>query len=416
MPAGVTTAVAEDGRVLACKRATDGAGRARLRHEAAMLQRARHPGVVELVSCEDAGEATTITTSYAGSHSLDTVPRLPVERAAGLVATVASTVADLHQLGVVHGRLDPSHVVLGEEGRPVLCGFAGAAEIGTVPPPAPPAIAEYRDPAAEPGTPLSPATDVFALGTMLRALVVGEGVDLEPIPDRRFVRARPWQGYLRRSLLTLADQAADEEPLRRPSARRFAADIHELLPAGTGLLTRRMASDPYATLRPVDGDEPPEPASRHRLFAAAGVAVAFVVAFSAITTWRGNRTSAAPVVGAAPTTGAISSTTELSTTTVASATVPSTVTIDGHRYEIGAPGDRVALGDWDCDGQPTIAIVRPSTGEVFVFDSWPEPGSEVEVPAAQTVPGAVDVRAEDVGSCSTLFAVLADGTEIEVRA
>ena len=46
------------------------------------------------------------------------------------------------------------------------------------------------------------------------------------------------------------------------------------------------------------------------------------------------------------------------------------VVVDGARYDVGAPGDAVAVADWDCDGTDTPAVVRPSTGDVFVFDAW----------------------------------------------
>ena len=41
------------------------------------------------------------------------------------------------------------------------------------------------------------------------------------------------------------------------------------------------------------------------------------------------------------------------------------------RYAIGAPGDVVALGDWNCDGIDTPGLFRPSTGVISLFDAWP---------------------------------------------
>src|SRR3546814_4848627 len=39
------------------------------------------------------------------------------------MASVSSTVADLHDLGIVHGRLGPSHILIGPNGRPIISGF-----------------------------------------------------------------------------------------------------------------------------------------------------------------------------------------------------------------------------------------------------------------------------------------------------
>src|SRR5690606_34297084 len=44
------------------------------------------------------------------------------------------------------------------------------------------------------------------------------------------------------------------------------------------------------------------------------------------------------------------------------------------RYELGEPGDVVVVGDWTCSGVDTPGLYRPATGEVFLFERWPDPG------------------------------------------
>src|SRR5687767_10334318 len=93
-----------------------------LAREAAVLAVARHPGVVEV-----AGEAPgRLVLRWVGTRTLAHLTP-PVEQAAVLAASLAATVADLHALGLRHGRITPGRVVLDAAGRPVLCGFAGAA-------------------------------------------------------------------------------------------------------------------------------------------------------------------------------------------------------------------------------------------------------------------------------------------------
>ena len=44
------------------------------------------------------------------------------------------------------------------------------------------------------------------------------------------------------------------------------------------------------------------------------------------------------------------------------------LTGDGGRrraFRVGEAGDRVLLGDWDCDGVASPAVYRPATGEVL---------------------------------------------------
>jgi hypothetical protein len=47
------------------------------------------------------------------------------------------------------------------------------------------------------------------------------------------------------------------------------------------------------------------------------------------------------------------------------------------RYRVGSPGDLLAVGDWDCDGTATPAVVRPADGSVWSFADWAPAGSPV---------------------------------------
>ena len=40
------------------------------------------------------------------------------------------------------------------------------------------------------------------------------------------------------------------------------------------------------------------------------------------------------------------------------------------RFLAGRVGDLAAIGDWNCDGTPTLGVLRPSTGAWFTFGSW----------------------------------------------
>lgn len=77
------------------------------------------------------------------------------------------------------------------------------------------------------------------------------------------------------------------------------------------------------------------------------------------------------------------------------------VTTDDGRWEVGADGDVVVVGDWDCDRLATPAVLRPSTGEVAVFDRWageePEPAR-----AVATLVGVTEVRTTE--RCGELLA------------
>mgnify|MGYP003109798489 FL=1 len=94
---------------------------------------------------------------------------------------------------------------------------------------------------------------------------------------------------------------------------------------------------------------------------------------------------------------------------------PEEVVLDGRSaqvgsvsVELGQEGDLVALGDWSCDGVATPALLRPETGEVFVFPEWrlDEP---VEVETLATVPGATAIAA-GAGACPSPVLTTPDGS------
>lgn len=84
------------------------------------------------------------------------------------------------------------------------------------------------------------------------------------------------------------------------------------------------------------------------------------------------------------------------------------VSVDGARYPIGEAGDQVAVGDWDCDGVATVALVQPG-GQVYVFDSWPRHTPLVGRLVADLAP---PVQLADVprGACNELLVRYAEGS------
>lgn len=377
----VTTRVDMDGdRPVVVKRAA-GPAADRLRREAERLARASHPGVVTIVRSGAAGDGWELCTLHGG-RPVAAIGALTVAQVAGLAAGVASTLADLHDLGVVHGRIDGSHILVGEQGRTVLCGF------GDDEPPA------------------RPEDDVAAVGALLVELL-GTEEGAEPTPDRRWWGRRAWGGWDRRTLLLLADQAAADPPSRRPSARRLAAAIAAAVPG-----TARIEEPPLATATldaPIDGDpierlrssavvDPPRASAPAR----AVVAVAVVAVVVAVVGAR--RVADDP--SRPPSAVAVAS----SSTTVAppveertAIPVPGTaLEAAGRRYRVGQDGDELLVADWDCDGESTPALLRPGTGEVFVFPRWIEEGTLAVEPLVR-VSGAHALVSQQVeGGCPTL--------------
>jgi hypothetical protein len=95
-----------------------------------------------------------------------------------------------------------------------------------------------------------------------------------------------------------------------------------------------------------------------------------------------------------------------------------TISAGTARWTVGEPGDLVAVGDWECDGQAAAALLRPATGDVFVFPRWASERDPLTVEARERLAGAVGIRAEPVaGGCDELVVELGSGatTRVEVR-
>jgi HAMP domain-containing protein len=437
----VTLDQTPDGRILAVKRSRGPDDAERLRREAEVLAVARHPGVVELVALHEDPEhgEVRLLTIAVGSGPLGLLPRPPVPRVAAIATAVATTLADLHLHGIAHGRVDGSHVLLDGDGRPVLCGFAEATTRLA-------SANRHRDTAPNaahgegPADGPTAADDVAGLGRLV-LLLLGHDTDVEPIPELRRLpsrrRRQGWTGYQQRALLTLADQASADEPQHRPSARAFAAALTAAFPdARLDDVASSTDPDPEEGAAGEHADPPRAAGARtRRVLVAAGAAAVGVLGLTSLAAGTSSvRGGERPTVvdGDASTTVPAA---DASSPTSASGTAPPTsrapapdcpdatgpvadldgdgcasaltvegtvVSGDGGRFQVGEEGDEVVVGDWDCDGTATPALLRPDAGDVFVFDRWARDGIEVTVRAVDQVPGATAVEVEPDGDCDLL--------------
>lgn len=411
MSGHVTVEVLEDGRTVAVKRATSPGREVALRAEAARLAEIDHPGVVRLVELREGPEGPTLVTEYVGPRTLATVGPVTTDRAAALIAHAATTVADLHATGIVHGAVCPEHVLVAGD-HTVLCGL-------TAGPPGP-----------------TSADDVAGIGVTLRSLLDPE-LEEEPIPDRRPWRRSPWPGVRHRALLTLADQATADEPGRRPSARGLAESVaglrgggHDRAPRhdpgpswleglGDLLVIRLRRCGRPGRGRSSDHASPPG-SPRRRVLALGGLGLVVLVAGVVGVTRRPLGAEGRPVTVTPPGPGP-----SCPALTGHRADVdgdgcpeplrigPGWVEVDGARYRVGRPGNALAVGDWDCDGLATVALLRRGRGEVWQFTGW-DPDAVVTGQAVGTFPGAVALQRRAGAGCDDLEVELGDGRVVQV--
>lgn len=158
--------------VLAPHKAADPAYLAQCRERVARLASLTHPHLVPVYDSSLEGDAPFIVTPLVSGRTLrrrqsESGPLRP-DAARRVAAQAASALAALHDHGLVHGGLDPEHVMLGDDGELFLIDLARPA-VADVPERVPylaPELALGQEPDAR--------SDVFALCAVLYEAVVGQ--------------------------------------------------------------------------------------------------------------------------------------------------------------------------------------------------------------------------------------------------
>jgi hypothetical protein len=321
------------------KQATTDVEDSRLRHEAAMLRAAGHPATAHLLAERtglDGHHCLELARVEGGS--LAETSAVATTRILGLGAALASVVADLHDIGIVHGAIDASHVLLDADGRPVLCSFGRASRVA---------------PAAAGGT-----DDVLATSRLILTLLGGTGGVHSAGPAGRALR-----------------RAAHPDPARRGTARALAAALAHAASQSSAAPGRGRRSVVVVA-------------------GAAFVALTIPVSMAAMAGAHGDRrVPTCPVVdqGGTPLAGA-----------------DGIIATSFGQFRVGQPGDLVVLGRWGCTSAPHVAMLRPSTSEIYAWDSWPD-GVDVAGRAVRNVRGATGLIVEPAGSTCDRLKVIRSG-------
>jgi tetratricopeptide (TPR) repeat protein len=240
------------GRVVALKMEIAGSytgllERERFRREAQAVAALRHPNVVQVYDVGDADGRPYFTMEFMEGGSLaDRLSGTPqsARPAAELIATLGEAVEAAHQSGVVHRDLKPGNVLLTADGIPKISDFGlarrldhGSALTRTG---APLGTPSYMAPEQAEGKSniVGPATDIYALGTILYELMTGrppfkaeagaetlrQVISANPVPPSRLNANVP------RDLETICLKCLHKEPhLRYASAAALAKDLHHFL-------------------------------------------------------------------------------------------------------------------------------------------------------------------------------------------
>jgi serine/threonine-protein kinase len=231
--------------------------RQRFRRERRILARLEHPAIARLL---DGGLTTNgqpwfameyvdgvSITAYCGARSLGVPERLR------LFEDVCDAVQCAHRNLVVHRDLKPSHILVTPDGRPKLLDFGIAKMLGDDADQgesmdvsilfAVPLTPEYAAPEQVQGTPVTTATDVYALGAVLYELLTDRKVHAPrsespeelvraicfDVPVRPSDALGKSRGLVSPDLDRVVLRALEKAPERRyPSAEALLADLRRL--------------------------------------------------------------------------------------------------------------------------------------------------------------------------------------------
>ncbi|HEX3448176.1 MAG TPA: protein kinase, partial [Isosphaeraceae bacterium] len=220
---------------------------ARFRDEAEAAARFHHPNIIQVYEVGEHDGQGYLALEYAAGGNLEQrlagTPQAPRD-SARLVEDLARALHYAHQRGIVHRDLKPANVVLTEDGVPKVTDFGlaklleregGLTQTGDIM-----GTPSYMAPEQARGTPadVTPASDIYALGTILYEMLTGrppfkgstplstlnQVADQEPLAPSKLQRHTP------REIETICLKCLEKEPRKRyATALDLADDLRRFL-------------------------------------------------------------------------------------------------------------------------------------------------------------------------------------------
>jgi WD40 repeat protein/DNA-binding SARP family transcriptional activator len=240
----------------------------RFETEAQIIARLEHPHIVPLYDYwREPGGAYLVMRFLRGGSLADAIREGPMdaERAARLIEQVSDALAAAHRQGIVHRDVKPSNILLDNEGNAYLADFGIAKDLSSPEMTEPRGVKGsllYLAPEQVRGEPVTPRTDLYALGLILYEMLAGRH-PLADVPDLAI-----FERQLRDPLPPVSEQRPDLPPavnevvlaatakdpeLRFPDTPAMAVALRQAIASGTPVVPTRAGvgvRNPYKGLRP----------------------------------------------------------------------------------------------------------------------------------------------------------------------
>ncbi|MER6952063.1 protein kinase [Nonomuraea sp. NPDC000554] len=209
-----------DGRPVAVKVLREGRADERFAKEIEAARRVEPFCIAQVLDASASGRPY-IVTEYVEGPSLQQAGRHAGADLQRLAVATATALAAVHQAGIVHRDFKPANVLLGP-GGPRVIDFGIARSAGAGPSGASGIVGTpaYMAPEQLAGTPIGPAADVFAWGSVMVFAGTGSppfGEDTLPAVINRVLHNEPRLGDLPQPLRAIVLECLAKDPVRRPS-------------------------------------------------------------------------------------------------------------------------------------------------------------------------------------------------------
>ncbi|WP_060178279.1 serine/threonine-protein kinase [Streptomyces sp. IMTB 1903] len=247
----VLLAAGPDGRLVAVKQvlahfADDEGFRARFRREVAASRKVSAAYTAAVIDADPDAPTPWLASVFVPGPSLGAVVKaagvLPEDVVRRLAAGLTSALAEIHRAGLVHRDLKPDNVLLAEDGVRVIDlgiaratedeaeGEAGLTRTGFVV-----GSPAYMSPEQAEGHPLTPASDVFSLGSVLVMALTGRSPfagtsTLKTLYE--VAHGEPDLGAVPAGLRDLVARCLAKDPAARPSPAELRELIGQVTPSG----------------------------------------------------------------------------------------------------------------------------------------------------------------------------------------
>jgi serine/threonine protein kinase len=210
--------------------------RQRLLREAEVLRRLHHPNVVGLLDVVEEGDDIVLVMPYlSGGNLAERVGQhgpAPPDEIDRLAQRLLSALAEAHALGVIHRDVKPGNVLYDDQAEPYLADFGlahtwdqthGLTVVGMVV-----GTPGFMPPEQARDEPLTPASDIFAVGATLLFAATAVGPFGTGDPGLLMVRAASGKvekvpKSLPKPLRKRLSAMLDPRPERRPTAAQLLA-------------------------------------------------------------------------------------------------------------------------------------------------------------------------------------------------